>query len=216
MKNIALVITLLVAGVTVSTHVQGQSSSIEKKGWISLFDGKSLNGWKASHPESFKVANGCIVTGGPRSHLYYMGPVENHDFKNFEFRIDVMTKPGANSGIYFHTKFQADGFPDSGFEVQVNNSQEDWKRTGSLYDIVDLAHKYAKDNEWFTVYIKVYGRNVQIKVDDNEVVNWTQPAAYVVPEGHPGRFISDGTFALQIHSEHDEIYFKNIMVKPLP
>jgi len=216
MKKIAPIITLLLVSVFVSIHVKAQSHSADKSGWISLFDGKSLNGWKASHPETFKVENGCIVTDGPRSHLYYVGSVENHDFKNFEFKIDVMTKPGANSGIYFHTKFQASGFPDSGFEVQINNSHSDWKRTGSLYDIVDFAHKYAKDNEWFTMYIKVYGRNVQIKINNDEVVNWTQPAAYVVPEGHPGRFISDGTFALQVHTQGDILYFKNIKVRPLP
>ncbi len=205
---------ILFAFVLISSVAFGQSSS--DNGWISLFDGKTLNGWKASHPESFKVKDGSIVTDGPRSHLYYMGPVENHDFKNFEFKIDVMTKPGANSGIYFHTKFQEDGFPDNGFEVQINNSHSDWKRTGSLYDIEDFGHKYARDNEWFTMYIKVYGRNVQVKIDGNEVINWTQPAAFVAPEGHPGRFISDGTFALQIHSNDDKIYFKNIMVRPLP
>lgn len=216
MRKFVPFLACLLAGFFISAQANAQSQAEKEAGWISLFDGKTLNGWKASTPETFKVENGSIVTDGPKSHLYYMGPVENHDFKNFEFKIDIMTKPGANSGVYFHTRFQASGFPDSGFEVQVNNSHDDWKRTGSLYDIVDFAHKYAKDNEWFTMYIKVYGRNVQVKVNDDEVINWTQPAAYVAPEGHPGRFISDGTFALQVHTQGDILYFKNIRVRPLP
>lgn len=216
MKKFIPVIALLWIGCFISGNVKGQNHSGEQSGWVSLFDGKTLNGWKASHPESFKVENGAIVADGPRSHLYYMGDVENHTFKNFEFKVDVMTKHNANSGIYFHTRFQADGFPDNGFEVQINNSGEDWKRTGCLYDIADFGHKYAKDDEWFTIYIKVYGKNVTVKVNDNEVINWTQPAAYVAPKGHPGRYISNGTFAFQEHTKGEIVYFKNIMVRPLP
>ncbi len=213
MRKIISFTFLLLATVLISTSVFGQSTT--DNGWVSLFDGKTLKGWKASHPETFKVKDGAIVTDGPKSHLYYVGPVKDHDFKNFEFKVDVMTKPNANSGIYFHTKFQDNGFPDDGFEVQINNSHSDWKRTGSLYDIAELAHKYVKDNEWFTMYIKVYGKNVQVKINGNEVINWTQPAAYVIPKGHPGRILSSGTFALQVHTNGDHLYFKNIMVKPL-
>jgi hypothetical protein len=216
MKKCIPVIALLLTGCFISGSVKGQNHSDGQNGWISLFDGKTLNGWKASHPESFRVENGYIVADGPRSHLYYMEQVEDHNFKNFEFKVDVMTKHNANSGIYFHTKIQADGFPDNGFEVQENNSGEDWKRTGCLYDIADFGYKYAKDNEWFTIYIKVYGKNVIVKVNDNEVINWTQPAAYVAPKGHPGRYISNGTFAFQEHTKGEIVYFKNIMVKPLP
>jgi hypothetical protein len=186
-------------------------------GWISLFDGKTLNGWKASESQNtFRVENGYILAQGPRSHLYYDGPVMNHNFKNFEFKVNVMTKPDANSGIYFQTKFQPAGYPDSGFEVQVNNSSGDWKKTGCLYDIKDFGEHYAKDNEWFTVYIKVQGKNVIVKVNDKQVIDWTQPDDFVVPKGHPGRYISSGTFAFQEHDAKSIVYFKDIMVKPLP
>src|SRR3954470_6361204 len=91
-------------------------------GFISLFDGKTLDGWKASEKEgSFSVQDGKLVVFGPRSHLFYAGEVKNHDFKNFHLRCDVMTFPGANSGFYFHTEWQDSGFPNKGFEVQVNN-----------------------------------------------------------------------------------------------
>jgi hypothetical protein len=225
-KNILIFITvLLLAGLFMlegcsSGSSKTQSYSDNQKGWISLFNGKNLDGWKASHPEAFKVEDGHIVAHGRKSHLYYEGPVKDHNFKDFEFKADVMTKPGSNSGIYFHTKFQSDGFPEKGFEVQVNNSGTDWIRTGSLYSIYDFEHKYAKDNQWFSMYIKVQGKNVKVKVNGKQVVNWTQPKAYVAPQkhpqSHPHRYISHGTFALQIHSKGDTIYFKNIKVKPLP
>ena len=94
-------------------------------GWVSLFDGKSLDGWKANKPGTFSVEDGSIKVAGNTAHLFYDGTVMNHDFTNFEFKAQVMTRPGSNSGIYFHTTYQEDGFPDKGFEVQVNNSHTD-------------------------------------------------------------------------------------------
>jgi|SRR5690242_2817956 len=187
------------------------------KDWISLFDGKSLNGWKASDkPGTFSVENGCIKVAGPTSHLFYEGPVMDHNFKNFEFKARVMTRPGSNSGIYFHTAFQQKSFPDKGFEVQVNNSHTDWKRTGGLYDIKDTREVYVKDNVWFTEYILVQGKHVIVKINDILVTDWTQPDGFVPPRGHPGRIISNGTFALQGHDPKSIVYFKDIMVRPLP
>ena len=188
-----------------------------KKGWISLFDGKTLNGWKASErPGTFSVEDGAIKVDGPRSHLYYEGPVMNHDFKNFEFKARVMTKPGSNSGVYFHTAYQDKGFPDKGFEVQVNNSHTDWKRTAGLYDIKDTKEVYVKDDVWFTLYIKVEGKHVITKINKTVVTDWTQPDGFVPPKGHPGRIIDHGTFAIQGHNQGSVIFFKDIMVRPLP
>ena len=130
-----------------------------KPGWQSLFDGKTLNNWKVgNNAGTFSVENGMIVVNGPVAHLFYDGDVNNHQFKNFEFKADVMTTPGSNSGIYFHTEYQQDGWPKKGYEVQVNNSHTDWRRTGSLYGIQDVKEVYVKDNEWYTEYIKVQGK----------------------------------------------------------
>ena len=184
--------------------------------WVSLFDGKSLDGWKVgNHPETFKVEDGMIVVNGETAHLFYDGDVKNHDFKNFEFKADVMTTPGSNSGIYFHTAYQEAGWPSKGYEVQVNNSHTDWRRTGGLYAIEDVKEVFVKDNEWFTEYIKVQGKHVTIKINDKTVVDYTEPENVVRPADMAGRVLSSGTFALQGHDPKSKVYFKNIMVKPL-
>ena len=83
-------------------------------GWESLFDDKTLNGWKASeNKDTFSVRDGMIVAAGPRSHLFYVGPVQKANFKNFELKADCFTTPGSNSGIYFHTEYQETGWPAS-------------------------------------------------------------------------------------------------------
>jgi hypothetical protein len=188
-----------------------------KDGWISLFDGKSLDGWKASDkPGTFSVENGEIVIHGERSHLFYLGDVNGHDFKNFEVKADVMARKGSNSGFYFHTAWQEAGWPDKGFEVQVNNTHKDPKKTAGLYDIVDNYEAPAKDDEWFTLYIKVEGKHVITKVNDKVIVDYTEPNDFQPKPNHPGRKIDHGTFALQGHDPGSEVHFKNIYVKPLP
>jgi hypothetical protein len=189
-----------------------------EKGFKSLFNGKDFTGWeKAKENEAtFSIQDGAIVANGPRCHLFYTGPMNNHDFKNFELKVDVMTKPNSNGGIYFHTAYQEKGWPDKGFEVQVNNSFErDPRKTASLYMVQDNPNKVAEDGKWFTEHIVVKDGNVKVFVDGKQVTDWTQPAGYAGPKGSPGRVLASGTFALQGHDPGSTVYYKNIRVKPL-
>jgi hypothetical protein len=189
-----------------------------KKDWVSLFDGTSLNGWKVGENAStFSVDSGMIIVHGKTAHLFYDGKIGDHSFKNFEFKADVKTMPGANSGIYFHSQFQQASWPEKGYEVQVNNSHTDWRRTGSLYGIMDVKEQYIKDNEWFTEYIKVEGKRVIIKLNERVVVDYTEPdnVKSLREPDDTLRVISRGTFALQGHDPKSIVYYKNIMVKLL-
>jgi len=188
-----------------------------KTKWVSLFDGKSLEGWKVgNNANTFSIEDGTIAVNGNVAHLFYDGSVQDHTFKNFEFRADVKTLPGSNSGIYFHTEFQQSSWPQKGYEAQVNNSHTDWRRTGSLYAIEDVRETYAKDNEWYTEYIKVEGKNILIKINGKTVVDYTEPSNVKRPEGMKERVLSKGTFALQGHDPKSKVYFKNIKVRVLP
>src|SRR5665213_1239692 len=186
--------------------------------WISLFDGKSLSGWKASeHPGTFSAADGQIVVHGGRSHLFYAGPVESADFKNFELSAEVMTRPGANSSIYFHTAFQPTGWPRAGFEVQINNSfKGDNKRTGSLYGVRNVYQQFVRDNEWFNLNIQVRGKQVQVRLNSMLVVDYVEPDPPFRADPAFDRVINHGTFALQGHDSDSTTYFKNIRVRTLP
>jgi hypothetical protein len=183
-------------------------------GWISMFDGKTLKGWKANEKaDQWKVEDGAILVHGERSHLFYIGDDENKpaDFKNFHFKAEVLTKPNANSGVFFHTKFQKEGWPDAGYEAQVNQTQKDPVKTGSIYNVVKNFVAPAKDDEWWTYEIIVKGKDIETKVNGKTVVN------YVEPEGVTGpRKLSSGTIALQAHDPKSIAMYKNLMIKPLP
>ena len=140
MLRITLLLTaaLLTLGTAIAADKDGE--------WKTMFNGKSLEGWKASeNQDSWKVADGTLVCHGPRSHLFYAA--EKETFKNFEFECEVMTTPGSNAGIYFHTRYQETGWPRYGLECQVNVTQSDPKKSGSLYGVVDIPNPGLQDRK---------------------------------------------------------------------
>lgn len=193
-------------------------------GWVSLFDGSSLKGWKPSENKgTWKVVDGLLSNDGGRSHLFYDGPVKGADFRNFELEAEVMTKPGCNSGIYFHSAYQESGFPQKGFEVQVNNSAtgegtyRERKKTASLYGVRNVYKQFVPDNEWFKLHISVRMKNIQVRLNGMLMVDYNEPTPPVIAEGSErGRFLDHGTFALQGHDPGSHVYYKSIRVRPLP
>jgi hypothetical protein len=191
-------------------------------GWVSLFDGQSLEGWKASeNAASFTVADGAITCDGDRSHLFYVGP-EATGFEDFELEVEVLAHRGANSGIYFHTAFQEEDWPGQGFEIQVNNSQErhgdylENKKTASLYGYRNLYKAMGPDDEWFTIKARVEGKRVRTWVDGTLVVDYREPDKLPASWDEEYRRLGSGTFAFQCHDPESKVSYRNVRVRPIP
>jgi hypothetical protein len=205
-------------------------------GFVSLFDGKTLDGWKiGDNADVFQVHDGMIVMECPKT---------NHQpahifFKNFDLRVDVMTYPCANSGIYFHTKFQKGGWPRLGLECQVNNSHVDWRRTGSLYgikniswgpeapsadnkeDVLLLPTPEVTDKTWYTQEIICHDETITVKLNGKTMLEYKMPEMDAQHKLSTGvTWLPEGTFALQGHppmeNQISKACFKNIRVKVLP
>ncbi len=187
--------------------------------WESLFDGKSLKGWKksAENPESLSIENGAIKCSGPRAHLFYEG-----EYKNFEFEAEIKTMEKSNSGIFIHTEYKKEGWPHLGYEIQVNNSYRgseknpERRKTGSIYNIRNVYYPLAKDNEWFKMRIRVVENFIEIFVNDVKVNEYIEPQDPWRPERGEGIRLNKGTFALQAHDPNSTTLYKNIRAKRLP
>jgi len=211
------------AAPTILAAVLLAATGAADEGWIPLFDGKTLSGWKASEsPASFRVVDGTIACDGPRAHLFYMGPDGKASFENFEAHAEVRARAGANSGFYFHTAYQEKDWPAQGFEVQVDNSQKEHdgylenKLTGSLYGIRNIYKAMARDDEWFALDVTVQKPRVQVRVNGTLVVDWVEPPGPLPASAGKVNRLGQGTFALQCHDPGSKVFFRNIRVKPLP
>ncbi len=188
-------------------------------GWVPLFNGRSLDGWRAAEgPNSWKVVGGQLAADGPRSHLFYSGPVRNAGFKNFELEVEARALANANSGVYFHTVWQEKDWPNRGFEVQINNSQaRERKKTGSLYNLRNTYKQFVRDGEWFKLGISVRGKRVQVSLNGMPLVDYVEPTpAYIPPGMEKERRLGSGTFALQCHDPGSKAFFRSVRVRPLP
>lgn len=217
-------------------------------GFSSIFNGKDLSGWKDSGEvgDCFSVNEaGELVVAGGRAHLFYAGDDGAASFGDFELKLKGKTSNGSNSGVYFHTKFQGEGWPDLGYECQVNSSHKDPKKTGSLYAVVNcfvppsdsdiptqeipyvmVDHKAgvnrvmkaapSRDDEWFDYHITVKAGVITIRVNGEITVQYSEPPSGDAPNAKmPGRKLSSGTFALQAHDPESVTYFTDIRVKRL-
>ena len=202
---IAVPAVLLAAGLTLADK--------KDDGFVTISNGKDFSGWKASeNKDSWSMKDGAFGAAGPRSHLFYQA---DKPFTNFELKVDVMTLPGSNGGIYFHTKYQENGWPKYGYEAQVNITHGDPKKSGSLYGVVNIADPKLKDNEFYETHIIVKDRHVTIKLNGRTVVDYTEPEGKEAFSKDFERRLGEGTFALQCHDPKSIVHFKNIRVKRL-
>ncbi len=214
------------------------ASAADSSGWTSLFNGKDLTGWKSNEEVAgvFTVQNGELKVSGGRAHLFYMGKDGAAKFKNFELKLKVKTTPNANSGVYIHTQYQAKGWPDAGYECQVNSTHSDPKKTGSLYGVINIlallpeqkepsggkhikvAASPSKDGDWFDYTIKVEGKRITLQVNGKTTVEFTQPEGWdpaKALQGMPGRKLGEGTIALQGHDPKSTTFYKDISIRQL-
>jgi hypothetical protein len=170
-----------------------------KDGWISMFDGKTLDGWKANeNPESWKVVDGTITGDGERSHLFWM----TRECENCEFRAEVKLNHSGNSGMYIRTAW-GPGFP-KGYETQVENTSPDPQKTGSLYGIVKVTEQLIPDDTWWTQDVTAQGDHIIVKVNGKTVV-----------DTHDSRY-TKGYLVLQQHNKGSVVQYRKLMMRPLP
>lgn len=197
-------------------------------GWRELFNGRDLTGWKANaYPDSWSVVDGAIRAHATTasSHLFFVGDGKDDfvRFKNFELEAVVRGEPNANSGIFIHTGWEtrdAAKHLAKGYEIQLNSTEKEKRKTGSLYAVVDLDKSPVDETQWFTVKITVQGLRIVVQINGTTTVDYTEPAdaAAQRPPERKGRLLdpAGGAIALQGHDPGSVFYFRSIRLRPLP
>ncbi len=219
MKNLALAVCFACV-CAVAAAAEG--------GWQALFNGRDLNGWAANADAgAFTVVDGALKAHAThptnRGHQFFVGDRKDGEekFKNFELVATVRGEPGANSGIFFHAdRATRDGVLHlrNGYEVQLNSSPREARKTGSLYAIVDRATSPVDESQWFSVRIRVEGKRIQVWINDTQTVDYTEPEKPDRPKEREGRLLraDGGAIALQAHDDKSTFYFREIKIRRLP
>jgi hypothetical protein len=154
--------------------------------------------------------------------LFYKGPIGDHDFRNFELVVEVRTERLCNSGVFFHTAYQENGWPSKGYGVQLNNSyggtgkHQEMKRTGSLLGVRNIYRSSVTDGEWFEIRIRVASRRVCVWVSGELTIDYIEPKQPVRVAKNAGRVLSHGTIALQGHDPKSCVAFRKVAIRLLP
>ena len=213
------------AVVALAGFLQAGTPAVEP-GFTSLFNGKDFSGWKIAGPtESFTIQDGAIVANGAASHAYYDGPVQNHSFRNFELKVDVMTRAGSNGGVYVLTEYQEVGgndrasghFPSKGFEIQVNNSHTDRVQNRQPLSRQRCARRLSRERRR-VVHRDHHRQGGHDHGQGERQAGRRLDAAGGLDRRPRGAGPQDhGTRhdRLQAHDPKSTVYYKNIRIKPL-
>jgi hypothetical protein len=200
---------LFAVGFAVCLGMTTSTLQAQEEKWITLFDGKTLDGWEKVGQEksNWEVKDGAIVgTGQPSMLVCTKGP-----YKNFRYRAEIQINDKGNSGLYFRTS-RKPGFLD-GYEAQIDSTHSDPIRTGSLYGFSHVYKQLVKPDTWFVYELEVRddvwrGREmvrIKITVDGNELYEYLDFA----------KTFKSGHFAFQQHDPGSKVSIRKVEVMPL-
>lgn len=179
-----------------------------EEGWVSLFNGKDLAGWKTNERANWRVRDGVIVGSGPGSAYLF---TEQGDYADFHLRAEFRINEGGNSGIMFRCSF-----PNAllGYEGQISSYSGENKKlashAGAVFKDAKLVSpvrtSLIRPDEWATIEVFAEGRKIRVSVNGGKV-----SADYTDNDNAHTR----GFIALQQHDPDTVVYFRKIEVKRL-
>jgi hypothetical protein len=216
-KLLALVALLFLSAVPLGAQ--------KDDGWIQLFNGKNLDGWKHVGPGSMSVENGLIQTHGGMGLLYWTaGPVGNCTIRV----VFKMAHKNDNSGVFIRIPVEPreEWMPvHYGYEAQIDNrpdlaDRNDPHITGTLYSLTKpLADAGKPGPQWNTMEITIDGSHTSVVVNGAKVTDYNEgdpvPERRFDYEPHRGPRPNIGWIGLQNHSDNDVVFFKEVAIKPL-
>jgi hypothetical protein len=207
---------LLTVSVALSSVIPALAGGAEQagspEGWVSLFDGKTLEGWTplatSKQATKWEVKDGVIEGSGGPSMLYS----PRGDYKNFKYRAEIKINDKGNSGMYVRTPKGATFY--DGYEIQVNATHRDPIKTGSIYTLVHLEKAVVPPDTWFTQEIECVDVNYRGKVVTKFRISVNGELLFEYLDHN--RLWKEGHFAFQQHDPGSKVSIRKVEVMELP
>jgi len=191
-------------------------------GWVSLFDGKTLNGWvlKSPHGRGYLVRNGLLVAPADGGGNLFT----EKEYSDFVFHVEFRLSVNGNNGIGIRAPLEGDAAWQA-MEIQILDDDgpayrgklRDFQYTGSIYWAVPAKRGHLKKTgQWNRMEITANGRHIQVVLNgalitDAHLDDIKDPE---ILKKHPGLFRTKGHIGLLGHKSLVE--FRNLRVKELP
>jgi hypothetical protein len=215
-----VVATLLIAGIAFAQDAQnaGVTSEEARDGFVSLFDGRSLDGWQGD-VKGYTVEDGAMVCK-PGGNLYTAKP-----YANFVLRFEFKLPPGGNNGVSIRTPLDSP-LPSafSGMEIQIldddhpkHKDLHDYQFHGSIYGVVPAKRGALKPvGQWNQEELAADGSRIKVTVNGNVIVDADIGKIDKTMDGksHPGLHNAKGYIGWAGHG--DPVAFRNVRIKELP
>ena len=171
-------------------------------GWIRLFDGATLFGWKPNSAVSWSATDGVITAGSDKSEDKCL-LVTTTRFANYELRCDYRVAKGGNTGIFLRTVPNPTDAAVDCYELNMCDTHPEFG-TGSLVKRAQPLKPVQGDGEWHTFQVTLDGRHITAKFDGEPVLDFTDNSETPLTTGHIG---------LQMNGGKAE--FRNVFLKPI-
>ncbi len=195
-----------------------------------LFNGKDLSGWAriprhegapAGQEPGFKIENGLLVSkpDAPEDDLWYTRQKIGNATLRVVYKVSA---PNANSGIFIRIPIEPKSEDDAinkGIEVQIDDSGDDYHRTGVLYSMTQAKAKPSKPvGEWNTLEITMKGPRTIVKLNGVFVTDYDGVSPVPPKKGQyepeRGPRPDSGYIAVQHHGGAATVWFKEISLTP--
>ena len=177
-------------------------------GWLELFNGKDLTGWKTMGVNGWTVENGVLLGKTATGDNGWL--MSDREFTDYELELEYKIGPGSNSGIFLRAWPEGNISGSEFREIQLLDDEAPAfasmgadRRTGSLFGLVapQTAPKVPA-NQWHRVRVHLQGQQLQLTINDIAVLKHT--LTDLRPSGRIG---------LQLYPT--QVEFRNIRVRPL-
>ena len=171
----------------------------QSPGWITLFDGSSLDGWNRTGDSNWNLGEGAVMADKGGKTPSYL--VSKESYGDFDLRVEFWATADANSGVFLRASDPAKVGAATAFEVQIADARTDGTGTGAITDLAKVLPPLKTAGEWNRFEISARGTQLTVTLNGKPVAS-AQSAKY-----------ARGPIALQHVT--GTVKFRRVEIRPL-